>query len=492
MPVCRMLVKMIVRKLQFNLLLLLLALLVLSSCPNSGKGNLEIEEYTVKRGSIRESVICDGALEPHARVEIKSKASGILEFIGFDEGDLVREGDLMFRLDKSLIKQRVLQARARLTSAKAELALAKRNQSPRELIDLENAVAQAKFNLEDASARFERIKELYEREFATKQELDDSEASLERARLTLELAQKRLDQSNTGGTEEEIQVAQARVLIAQADLSNALEELSETEITSPIVGVVLSDEVEVGDTITSATRGSASGSVLAILGDLSRVYVEGFVDETDVGRIKVGMPAEVTINSFPGRSFNAKIAKIYSQATLNQSVTTFQVDIELVEGGFFTRQTALLNSNPAGKESAEEMDSSQDEPLDESSEDSAESNPGGNDAGEEDNPGHAGKWKGRRGGSQDDGPVEVRVGMTADAQIIIRDIPDALIIPTMYVNFRADPPEVNLKDPRTGEHKPQPIELGFSDGMSIVVKEGLEEGDVIVRVPKESEKPAWM
>ena len=486
---------------------LMLCILLVVGCNPKGE-QIEPEEYTVALGSIREAVICDGTIEPLTSVEIKSKASGILEFRGFVEGDVVHAGDLMYRLDKSLIQQSVTRARASLKIARAQLELAKRDQTRDERAQLENTIEQVRIDVADAEDRYERIKELYSREYATQQELDDAEAALERAKLRLDLALKRLEESDAGGEKENIDVAQARVTLADADLKNALEELSETEIIAPFTGVLISQDVEVGDTITSATRGAASGSVLGVLADLSHVYLRGYVDESDIGRVSVGMQAEVNVNSYPGISIPGNLARIFPKAEDMQGVTTFKVDIELSGGGFVTKQMAAIgigdgkadgdNDNVSagvdGKdedeaEAADESDASVEEDASEDAENSASDNsPDGM-------PGHGafgkgmGKGKGNWNVGSREGPVEIRVGMTADAQIIIRDIPETIVIPMTFVDFRAKPPEVNLKNPETGEFAPHQIKVGFTDGVNIVVEDGLDVGDVIVRVPRAAKPP---
>ncbi len=469
------------------------ALFALASC-GPKKDQPEPEEHTVEMGKIREAVICDGNIEAMTTVEIKSKASGILEFRGFEEGDVVTAGDLMFRLDKSLIQQSITQAQARVKSSRAQLELTRRNQTPAQRIDLQNAVEQAKIDVQDAVERYNRIKELYERDFATPQELDDADAALERARLRLKLAEDRLQESDAGGTKEQIEVAQAQVTLAEADLKNAMEELRETEIIAPITGVVLTQEVEIGDTITSATRGAASGTVLAVIGDMSSIYLRGFVDETDVGRLKIGMPAEISVNSYPGRTFIGKLVKIYPMAAASSGVTTFKVDVEITGGGFVTRQNP--DAKPAPQ--AEQKETGAAESSSEKPENSgggslgAASNPGGGSSGGSGGRGPnggSGLSRGRNAGATGSEPVEIRVGMTADAQIIIRDVPEALIIPVTYVNFRAKPPEVNVKDDSQTGYTAKPIKVGFTDGVNIVVEEGLSEGDIIVRVPREEKPP---
>lgn len=474
-----------------NFALMLSAVLLLFAACGPKKEKAEPEEHTVAMGKIREAVICDGNIEAMTTVEIKSKASGILEFRGFEEGEVVKAGELMFRLDKSLIQQNITQAEARVKSARAQLELTRRNQTPAQRIDLQNAVEQAKIDVQDAIERYNRIKELYERDYATPQELDDADAALERARLRLKLAEDRLKESDSGGTKEQIEVAQASVTLAEADLKNALEELRETEIVAPITGVVLTQEVEIGDTITSATRGAASGTVLAIIGDMSSIYLRGFVDETDVGRLKIGMPAEISVNSYPGRKFIGKLVKIYPMAAATSGVTTFKVDVEITGGGFVTRQNP--DAKPLPKTDSKETDAAETEGEkpenpgggNENSGASANS-PGGGGRGPN---GGSGQSRGRNSETPSNEPVEIRVGMTADAQIIIRDVPEALIIPVTYVNFRAKPPEVNVKDGSQTGYTAKPIKVGFTDGVNIVVEEGLSDGEIVVRVPREEKAP---
>jgi len=130
-------------------------------------------------------------------------------------------------------------------------------------------------------------------------------------------------------------IAQAQATVAQddADLKQLEEQLSYTDITSPIDGIVLSRDVEIGDAVSSILVLGSSATLVMTLGDTSQVYVKGKVDESDIGKVYLGQPARIKVESFKDKTFNGVVTKISPMGVEKDNVTTFEVRVSINNPG---------------------------------------------------------------------------------------------------------------------------------------------------------------
>ena len=231
----------------------------------------------VSRGRLRVEVSTTGVIEPINKVEIKSKASGLIIEMAIEESDYVKKGDLIARLDPRDTKNAYDQSLAELKVAEATV---KQRQSD-----------------------FERKKELYERGLIPQVELDQ-------ARLAL--------------VEAEAQLVKARVTVDTNDI-----RLKDTVVRSPIDGVILTKDVEEGQIISSGISSVTGGTLIATVADMRQVFVKADVDEVDIGKIKPGMKAFVVADAYPNEQFVGKVIRIAAQAKVEQNVTSFEVTIQV-------------------------------------------------------------------------------------------------------------------------------------------------------------------
>jgi HlyD family secretion protein len=231
----------------------------------------------VERRDIVVSARANGAIQPDTTVEVKSKASGEILDMKAETGDLVPRGALMVHVDPRQPKNTLDQAEANLDVAKAKLA---------------NAEAQKK-----------RADQLFASQALTEQELDTAV----------------LDYAN----------AKAEVVSAQVDVENAKIQLEDTEVRAPITGTIIEKDVERGQVISSPTKDVGGGTVLLKMADLNLVQVKTLVDETDIGKIQPGLRATVTVDAYPNRPFDGVVLKIEPQATIQQNVTMFPVQVHI-------------------------------------------------------------------------------------------------------------------------------------------------------------------
>ena len=267
----------------------------------------------VERGDIARSVVATGKIEPLAKVEVKSKASGIVKQILVHYSDLVRKGQVLVELDKEELEARVRETRAALLAAQAaeEAANAtyERNQIEAEAPDLPFL-----------KSGLERAQQLHGQGLIAKALLEDAEKAYQLA-LNKQMTALR----NVSVSRAEVARAKAQVAQTQAMLDRAQEDLRNSTIVSSMDGLVLSRDVEVGDAVSSILVLGSQATKIMTLGDVSDVYVLGKVDEADIGKVYLGQAARIVVESFKDKKFSGKVTKISPLGVEKDNVTTFEV-----------------------------------------------------------------------------------------------------------------------------------------------------------------------
>jgi HlyD family secretion protein len=249
----------------------------LGACKKSTDPTLVIETAPVERRSIVLSAQANGTVEPIDIVEVKSKASGTIIKMPVDVGSKVKVGDLLVQIDPRTVQNNYTQAAADLSSATVarSVALSQRNRSA----------------------------ELYKEKIITAVEMEAA---------TVAFAS-----------------ADANVIKARTDLSTARLQLEDATITAPTNGTVISRPVSVGTVITSASTAASGGTAILDMADLSKVRMRAFVNETDIGNVKAGQTAVVTVDAFPNRRFVGIVEQVQPEAVVQSSVTMFPVLVSL-------------------------------------------------------------------------------------------------------------------------------------------------------------------
>src|SRR6202171_5079182 len=275
----------------------------------------------VEKGDLAKSVVATGKVTPITKVEVKSKASGIVKKLLVDAGDKVRKGQLLTQLDKEEIEAQVEQSRAAAQAAEASLTSSE--------ADYERAKVDAE------GPEVPLLKRAYERAIGMAKEGVVSTSALEDAQKNYELALKKQNVSKAQATVLKAKIAQSQGQLAQdrANLKQLEEQLSYTDIESPIDGVVLSRDVEMGDAVSSILVLGSSATLVMTLGDTSSVYVKGKVDESDIGKVYLGQPARIKVESFKDKTFNGVVTKISPMGVEKDNVTTFEVRVSINNPG---------------------------------------------------------------------------------------------------------------------------------------------------------------
>jgi HlyD family secretion protein len=296
----------------------------------------------VERGTIELKVSTTGRVVSNRDVDIKSKASGQIIRFPYDISDRVTSGALLAELDPVDEIRNVTQREAALASARARLEQAKQEYQVA-LVNMETQTSSALAELaaatvreRDARARLAREEELYQKGLTTKESLDAARSEAASAANQLRQAEVKVAQTknlprNVEMKRQDVILAEADVKRAEVDLQNAQQRLRETKIFAPMDGVVTAKMVQEGQIISSGISNVGGGTTLLTLSDLSRIFVNANVDESDIGKVKLGQRATITCDAYPGRRFRGKVVRIATKGTNNNNVVTFEVKIE-VEG----------------------------------------------------------------------------------------------------------------------------------------------------------------
>jgi len=253
----------------------------LTACAEEQAGEPMYQSAKAERRTIEVSVSSAGVVEPLATVEVKSKASGEVLDVMVEVGDHVDRDTLLVRIDPRIVRNDLAQREAELKAA------------------------------------------LSRREIARSQ-MTRAESLLARGTFTqLDLEQAALDLAN----------AEADVVAAQVSVENARIAVDDTDVRAPITGTVIQKPVERGQVISSPTRDVAGGSSLMQMADLSEVQIRALIDETDIGKIRPGMPAKVSVAAYPNQPFPGEVVKVEPQAVVEQNVTMFAVLVSIDNRG---------------------------------------------------------------------------------------------------------------------------------------------------------------
>ena len=271
----------------------------------------------VTRGDLARSVVATGKIEPLAKVEVKSKASGIVEKILADYGDHVKAGQVLVELDKEQLRSQVAEARANLQAAQAAVESAQATYE-RNKVDAEGP------DLPFLKSTFDRDRKLAAEGLISASILEDADKAYQLGLNKQMSAQRYLAVSRAEIARNKAQVAQM-----QAALDSAEEDLGNSTIVSPMEGLVLSRDVEVGAAVSSILILGSQATLVMTLGDVSEVYVKGKVDEADISKVYMVQKARIVVESLKDKKFEGKVTKISPMGVEKDNVTTFEVKVSI-------------------------------------------------------------------------------------------------------------------------------------------------------------------
>ena len=274
-----------------------------------------------EKGDIARSVVATGKVQPITKVEVKSKASGIVTDLKTDINAQVKRGQVLAQLDQVEILAQVAAQRAQLNASESNAKAAEA------AIQFDKVSAEAP-DLPMYKNTYSRALEMSKDGVVSKQALDDAQQKYLFAANTRDkaLAQITVDSSK-------LRQAEAQVAQSQASLKQLEEQLSYTVITSPMDGVILSRDVEKGDAVSSILVLGSTATLVMTIGDVHQVYVQGKVDESDIGKVYLGQAARIKVESFKDKTFFGKVTRIAPLGVEKDNVTTFEVRVSIDNPG---------------------------------------------------------------------------------------------------------------------------------------------------------------
>jgi len=359
----------------FKTLIVLLVLVAIAGAlyalARGSKGDKNgLKQVTVDTGSITEKAIAVGQIQPRQKFSVKSKISGIVKRCNVNVGDAVHSGDPLFEIAP--------------------------DPTPQELTDVDRQVDSTQASFDRAKADYERAKELSKSGFLPTSDLDSKREAYELAKVALERAEQGRDLTRKG-----------KITTANITMDSI--------IRAPAAGTILTRMVNPGDPITPLTS-YQPGTELATVADMSDLIFKGTVDEIDVGKLRVNLPARIKVGALPTDVVTGRVSRIAPQAQQKEGATLFDVEIELDRSGGIT----------------------------------------------------------------------LRAGYSANADLIIREKKDVLILPERVVTFEDGGKKASVEIPgATPKEEPKKVavKLGISDGMNVEVLEGLQKGAKVVERP---------
>lgn len=266
----------------------------------------------LERGPLSAAVSASGTLSALVTVQVGSQISGQIKEIRVDFNSEVRKDQIIARLDPETFDSRVAQAEADLKAAESAAEVARGNLAVRQA-----EVGKARIALDDANRNLERKRALVKQNFISAAELDTAQAAVDTAREQLNLAQ-----ADLAVAQAQVGSARAQVAQRQAGLKQARLDLDRTIIRSPVDGVVISRNVDVGQTVAASFQAPV---LFTIARDLRQMEVNVAVDEADVGRVRAGQKLRFTVDAFPGERFTGQVTQIRKAPVTNNNVVTYSV-----------------------------------------------------------------------------------------------------------------------------------------------------------------------
>jgi HlyD family secretion protein len=268
-------------------------------------------------------IVLSGNIEAHESL-LSFKVQGRIIDLPIEEGQQVKQDDLLARLEDADFKQKVRIDEANVAVRQSNLALTLAGTREQEIEALQQSVidAQADFALKKIDN--DRARQLFSKDEISAQDRDHAATALQRSEAALKAAQQRLDEAQEGSRKEDIAIAHANLDQAKANLGLSRINAGYTTLRAPAAGIITVRQAELGEVI-------APGSPVVSLADLDHIWLRSYIAETDLGRIRWGQDATVTTDTYPGKQYHGRISFIAPNAEFTpKSVQTYKERVTLV------------------------------------------------------------------------------------------------------------------------------------------------------------------
>jgi len=283
---------------------------------------IPVQVARVKKEPMRIEISTVGTVLSFQEILVTPKVAGKIEKIFVKEGDFVKTGDILIKLDQTDFLLAVRQAEAALGTARANLANLLAGTRIEKIEQAKAALHQAQANLTNVEKEYQRMKQLAAIGAVAQRQLDAVIAQYESAISQVKQAQEQLDMLKKGATEEEIEIARAQVTQVEAGVAVARKSLEDATMKAPFPGLITARFVDEGVQVYTAPK-----TDILKLTDLSRVKIVVPVSERDFPRVKIGTPAESKIDALAGEIFQGRVTRIIPE--IDSISRNFNVEVEI-------------------------------------------------------------------------------------------------------------------------------------------------------------------
>jgi HlyD family secretion protein len=312
-----------------------------------GKGPaVKYRTAKVERGSISTFVTANGTVNPVITVLVGSQVSGTIQKLYADYNTRVKEGQLIAQIDPAIFQAQVSQAKAKLENARATFLNAQADiATARSNVEASKAnVIKAKVSVEDTKRNLNRSLELFSRNLIAASDRDSAQTNYDSAVAMLEAAkaQEKASDAQLDSAKAKLEAARAGIKQSEAELELSQVNLDHTKITAPVTGIVISRNVDVGQTVAASLQ---APTLFTIAQDLTEMQVDTNVSEADIGRVGIGQESTFTVDAFPNLTFQGKVTDIRNAPVTIQNVVTYDVVIEVKNPDFKLRPGMTANAS---------------------------------------------------------------------------------------------------------------------------------------------------
>jgi HlyD family secretion protein len=299
---------------------------------SSGTPEVEVVRAATESSSVGGTVLsATGYIVAHHTINVNSKVTGRLAWIGVEKGDRVKEGQVLVRLEDQEFRAAYEQAKGAVANARAYLEELQHGSRPEEIQQAQHNLDEARATLANDKLTLDRTKELAASGVVSRQQLDDATARFQADQERVNSLSKAFELARIGPRLEEIARAEGALAQAQGQLDYAKSQLDATVIRAPVTGTILERTAEKGELITaqfaSAAAGGPQGSVVS-LADLNDLQVELDIAQADFARLGPAQKAKVTTDAYPDKEYDGEIAQISPEA--NRQKATVQVKVQVL------------------------------------------------------------------------------------------------------------------------------------------------------------------
>lgn len=284
----------------------------------------------VEKGNLSSFVTANGTVNPVTTVLVGSQISGMIKKLYADYNTQVKKGQLIAEIDPDIFQAQVSQTKAKLENAKAAYLNVQADiLNAQSNVEASKAnVIKARVALEDARRNLERASQLFSRNLIAASDRDAAQTAYDSAAAQLEaaFAQKKAAEAQVEASKARLESARAQIKQAEAELELAQVNLNHTRITAPVNGIVISRNVDVGQTVAASLQ---APTLFTIAQDLTDMQVETNVSEADIGRVYIGQLATFTVDAFPQMTFQGKVTEIRNAPQTIQNVVTYNVIVQV-------------------------------------------------------------------------------------------------------------------------------------------------------------------